>query len=75
MKPKIAFYINGLVLGGAEKDLRLLIETMKDRYDIHLILKIKHGDMPPLQGIKIFYLTENESKSSFNFLQIGRAHV
>jgi N-acetylgalactosamine-N,N'-diacetylbacillosaminyl-diphospho-undecaprenol 4-alpha-N-acetylgalactosaminyltransferase len=70
MKPKIAFFINRLIIGGAEKDLRLLIETMKDRYDIHLILKIRHGDMTDLEDIKTFYLTENESKSSFNFLLI-----
>jgi N-acetylgalactosamine-N,N'-diacetylbacillosaminyl-diphospho-undecaprenol 4-alpha-N-acetylgalactosaminyltransferase len=70
MKPKIAFFINRLIIGGAEKDLRLLIETMKDRYDIHLILKIRHGDMADLENIKTFYLTENESKSSFNFLLI-----
>ena len=72
MKPKIAFYINGLVLGGAEKDLRLLIETMKDRYEIHLILKIRHEDIgaliPSINEINVFYLTENESKSPLNFL-------
>jgi N-acetylgalactosamine-N,N'-diacetylbacillosaminyl-diphospho-undecaprenol 4-alpha-N-acetylgalactosaminyltransferase len=70
VKPKIAFFINRLIIGGAEKDLRLLIETMKDRYDIHLILKIRHGDMPPLAGVSVFYLTENESKNPFNFLLI-----
>ena len=72
MKPKIAFYINGLVLGGAEKDLRLLIETMRDRYEIHLILKIRHDEIaaliPSLDEINVFYLTENESKSPLNFL-------
>lgn len=70
MKPKIAFFITRLIIGGAEKDLRLLIEAMKDRYEIHLILTIRHGDMPPLEGVKIFYLTETESKSAFNFLMI-----
>ena len=67
MKPKIAFFINGMVIGGAEKDLRLLIETMKDFYDIHLILKIRLENMPVLEDIPIFYLTETESKSSLNF--------
>ena len=70
MKPKIAFFINRLIIGGAEKVLRLLIETMKDHYEIHLILKIRHGDMPPLEGVNVFYLTENESKSPINFLFI-----
>jgi N-acetylgalactosamine-N,N'-diacetylbacillosaminyl-diphospho-undecaprenol 4-alpha-N-acetylgalactosaminyltransferase len=70
MKPKIAFFITRLIIGGAEKDLRLLIEAMKDRYEIHLILTIRHGDMPPLHGVKVFYLTEKESKSAFNFLMI-----
>ena len=70
MKPKIAFFINRLIIGGAEKVLRLLIETMKDHYEIHLILKIRHADMPPLEGVKVFYLTENESKSPINFLFI-----
>lgn len=70
MKPKIAFFINGMVIGGAEKDLRLLIETMKDVYDIHLILKIRLENMPVLEGIPVFYLTETESKSSLNFLRI-----
>ena len=70
MKPKIAFFINGMVIGGAEKDLRLLIETMKDFYDIHLILKIRLENMPVLEDIPIFYLTETESKSSLNFLRI-----
>jgi N-acetylgalactosamine-N,N'-diacetylbacillosaminyl-diphospho-undecaprenol 4-alpha-N-acetylgalactosaminyltransferase len=70
MKPKIAFFITRLIIGGAEKDLRLLIEAMKDRYEIHLILTIRHGDMPPLHGVKFFYLTETESKSAFNFLMI-----
>ncbi|MDZ7877825.1 MAG: glycosyltransferase [Saprospiraceae bacterium] len=70
MKPKIAFFITRLIIGGAEKDLRLLIEAMKDRYEIHLILTIRHEDMPPLDGIKVFYLTETESKSAFNFLMI-----
>jgi N-acetylgalactosamine-N,N'-diacetylbacillosaminyl-diphospho-undecaprenol 4-alpha-N-acetylgalactosaminyltransferase len=70
MKPKIAFFITRLIIGGAEKDLRLLIETMKNRYDLHLILKIRHEGMADLGDIKTFYLTENESKSSFNFLLI-----
>ena len=70
MKPKIAFFINRRIIGGAEKVLRLLIETMKDHYDIHLVLKIRHGDMPPLEGVEVFYLTENESKSPINFLFI-----
>jgi N-acetylgalactosamine-N,N'-diacetylbacillosaminyl-diphospho-undecaprenol 4-alpha-N-acetylgalactosaminyltransferase len=70
MKPKIAFFINRLIIGGAEKDVRLLIETLKDRYDIHLILKIRHGDMPPLDTVKVFYLTETESKNPLNFLLI-----
>ncbi len=70
MKPKIAFFINRLIIGGAEKVLRLLIETMKDHYEIHLILKIRHADMPPLEGVKVFYLTESESKSPINFLFI-----
>jgi N-acetylgalactosamine-N,N'-diacetylbacillosaminyl-diphospho-undecaprenol 4-alpha-N-acetylgalactosaminyltransferase len=70
MKPKIAFFITRLIIGGAEKDLRLLIEAMKDRYDIHLILTIRHDDMPPAEDAKIFYLTETESKSAFNFLMI-----
>jgi N-acetylgalactosamine-N,N'-diacetylbacillosaminyl-diphospho-undecaprenol 4-alpha-N-acetylgalactosaminyltransferase len=70
MKPKIAFFITRLIIGGAEKDLRLLIEAMKDRYEIHLILTIRHGDMPPLDGVKVFYLTETESKSALNFLMI-----
>jgi N-acetylgalactosamine-N,N'-diacetylbacillosaminyl-diphospho-undecaprenol 4-alpha-N-acetylgalactosaminyltransferase len=70
MKPKIAFFINGLVIGGAEKDLRLLIETMKNHYDIHLILKIKDDAIAHIENTKVFYLTENESKSSLNFLMI-----
>jgi N-acetylgalactosamine-N,N'-diacetylbacillosaminyl-diphospho-undecaprenol 4-alpha-N-acetylgalactosaminyltransferase len=70
MKPKIAFFINGMVIGGAEKDLRLLIETMKDQYDIHLILKIKHEDMPIFDDVPIYYLTERETKSGLNFLLI-----
>jgi glycosyltransferase involved in cell wall biosynthesis len=70
MKPKIAFFITRLIIGGAEKDLRLLIETMKDSYDIHLILKIRHGDMPSLDGVNVFYLTETESKHPLNFLLI-----
>ena len=70
MKPKIAFFITRLIIGGAEKDLRLLIETMKERYDIHLILKIRHGDMPVLDGVNLFYLTETESKNPLNFLFI-----
>ena len=65
MKPKIAFFITRLIIGGAEKDLRLLIEAMKDRYEIYLILTIRHGDMPPLEGVTVFYLTESESKSAF----------
>ena len=70
MKPKIAFFINGMVIGGAEKDLRLLIETMKDFYEIHLILKIRLENMPVLDNLPVFYLTETESKSSLNFLRI-----
>jgi N-acetylgalactosamine-N,N'-diacetylbacillosaminyl-diphospho-undecaprenol 4-alpha-N-acetylgalactosaminyltransferase len=70
MKPKIAFFITRLIIGGAEKDLRLLIEAMKDRYEIHLILTINHEDMPPLHGVNVFYLTQTESKSAFNFLMI-----
>lgn len=74
MKPKIALFTNGLTLGGAEKNLRLLIEKMKDHYDIHLILKIKHEEIatlvPSLNQITVFYLTENESKSIVNFLHI-----
>jgi N-acetylgalactosamine-N,N'-diacetylbacillosaminyl-diphospho-undecaprenol 4-alpha-N-acetylgalactosaminyltransferase len=70
IKPKIAFFITRLIIGGAEKDLRLLIEAMKDRYEIHLILTILHDDMPPLEGVKVFYLTKSESKSAFNFLMI-----
>lgn len=74
MKPKIAFFINSLTLGGAEKGLRLLIETMKDKYEIHLVLKIRHDDIsalvPASSDIKFFYLTESESKSILNFLFI-----
>jgi N-acetylgalactosamine-N,N'-diacetylbacillosaminyl-diphospho-undecaprenol 4-alpha-N-acetylgalactosaminyltransferase len=70
VRPKIAFFINRLIIGGAEKDVRLLIETLKDRYDIHLVLKIRHDDMPPLDNIKVFYLTETESKNPLNFLLI-----
>jgi N-acetylgalactosamine-N,N'-diacetylbacillosaminyl-diphospho-undecaprenol 4-alpha-N-acetylgalactosaminyltransferase len=70
VKPKIAFFITRLIIGGAEKDLRLLIETMKEHYDIHLILKIRHADMPSLDGTNLFYLTETESKNPLNFLLI-----
>ena len=71
MKPKIAFFINRLIIGGAEKGLRMLIERMKDHYDIHLVLKIKHSHLselvPSLNEITVFYLTQSESRSVGNF--------
>jgi N-acetylgalactosamine-N,N'-diacetylbacillosaminyl-diphospho-undecaprenol 4-alpha-N-acetylgalactosaminyltransferase len=70
MKPKIALFITRLHTGGAEKVVRILLEELKNTFEIHLILTIRHDDMPSMEGIKLFYLTENEAPSWRNFVKI-----
>ncbi len=68
--PKIAFFITRLDYGGAEKVMRLLIEELHTRYDIHLILtvKLRHITLP--KRVNIFYLTESETTGWRNFAKI-----
>ena len=70
MKPKLALFITRLHTGGAEKVVRILLEELKNTFEIHLILTIRHDDMPSMEGVKLFYLTENEAPSWRNFVKI-----
>lgn len=53
-KPKIAFFINAVTIGGAEKVLYELIWGLCDEFDIHLILLRNQIDFPlPLDKIQL----------------------
>lgn len=68
--PKIAFFITRLDYGGAEKVMRMLIEELHTRYEIHLILTVKLTHISLPDSIKIFYLTESETTGWRNFAKI-----
>lgn len=69
-KPKIALFITQLDFGGAEKVVRILLEELRNRYDIHLILTVRLKNISPPDGIKTFYLNEFEKTGWRNFAKI-----
>jgi N-acetylgalactosamine-N,N'-diacetylbacillosaminyl-diphospho-undecaprenol 4-alpha-N-acetylgalactosaminyltransferase len=69
-KPKIALFITQLDFGGAEKVVRILLEELQYRYEIHLILTVRLKNITPPEGIKTLYLNEFEKTSWRNFAKI-----
>ncbi len=69
-KPKIALFITQLDFGGAEKVVRILLEELQYRYEIHLILTIRLKNTAPPEGIPTFYLSEFEKASWHKFAKI-----
>jgi N-acetylgalactosamine-N,N'-diacetylbacillosaminyl-diphospho-undecaprenol 4-alpha-N-acetylgalactosaminyltransferase len=69
-KPKIALFITQLDFGGAEKIVRILLEELRYRYDIHLILTVRLKNIAPPEGIKTLYLNEFEKTGWRNFAKI-----
>ena len=70
MKAKIALFITQLDYGGAEKVVRILLEELKEKYDIHLILTVRLDKVMPPEGIKTLYLNEFEKTGWRNFAKI-----
>ncbi len=69
-KPKIALFITQLDFGGAEKVVRILLEELQYRYEIHLILTVRLKNVTPPEGIKTLYLNEFEKTGWQNFAKI-----
>ena len=69
-KPKIALFITQLDFGGAEKIVRILLEELQFKYEIHLILTVKLKNIAPPEGIKTLYLNEFEKTGWRNFAKI-----
>jgi N-acetylgalactosamine-N,N'-diacetylbacillosaminyl-diphospho-undecaprenol 4-alpha-N-acetylgalactosaminyltransferase len=69
-KPKIALFITRLDFGGAEKVVRILLEELKNRYDIHLILTVRLKNIDPPEGVQTLYLNEFEKPGWRNFAKI-----
>ena len=70
MKPKLAIFITRLDGGGAEKVVCLLLEALKNRYDIHVILTVLTPNMPVIDGIKVFFVTKTQHAAWLNFAKI-----
>lgn len=63
-KDKIIFVTDSLGLGGAEKSLVNLLNIIKDKYDIEVILLLKRNDFQESipENIKITYLFDIDNK-------------
>jgi N-acetylgalactosamine-N,N'-diacetylbacillosaminyl-diphospho-undecaprenol 4-alpha-N-acetylgalactosaminyltransferase len=69
-KPKIALFITRLDYGGAEKVVRILLEELHHRYDIHLVLTVKLQNVAIPDGVQTLYLSELETRGWRNFAKI-----
>lgn len=70
-KPKIAFFINALSIGGAEKVLSELIAGLHDEFEIHLILLRNKLEFPiPLEKIHLHIFNHQPPTEKGNILLI-----
>ena len=69
-KPKIALFITQLDFGGAEKVVRILLEELREKYEIYLILTVRLKNIAPPEGIQTLYLNEFEKTGWRNFAKI-----
>ena len=56
IKPKLLIFINTLQTGGAERVVSLLLEHLKDDFEIHLALYSNYVDYTIPPEIKVFNL-------------------
>lgn len=58
IKPKLLIFINTLQTGGAERVVSLLLNYLKDEFEIHLALYSNHVDYPIPPQVKLFDLQQ-----------------
>lgn len=72
-KPKVAFVIQSLELGGAQKVVAQLVNSreLQEAFDIHLVLFINHIAFPVLSPVKIHVRFFHKSTNIFYRLVTG----
>jgi len=74
IKPKqpLAIIINSMVGGGAERVTSILLDQLKDQYEIHLLIgnNIIEYDLPQEQKIYLFNFLQHKKGYFFKFLKI-----
>ncbi len=71
IKPKLLIFINTLQTGGAERVVSLLLDHLKDEFEIHLALYSNYVDYPIPPQIKLFDLQQPLVQNKFiRFLKL-----
>jgi N-acetylgalactosamine-N,N'-diacetylbacillosaminyl-diphospho-undecaprenol 4-alpha-N-acetylgalactosaminyltransferase len=63
MRKKISIFINSIAAGGAERVVSLLLNELKNDFDIYLVLLNKKIEYDIPEGQKIFYLNQPEKEN------------
>jgi N-acetylgalactosamine-N,N'-diacetylbacillosaminyl-diphospho-undecaprenol 4-alpha-N-acetylgalactosaminyltransferase len=71
IKPRLLIFINTLQTGGAERVVSLLLDHLKDEFEIHLALYSNYVDYPIPPQIKLFDLQQPLVQNKFiRFLKL-----
>ncbi|RYG46176.1 MAG: hypothetical protein EOO01_16595, partial [Chitinophagaceae bacterium] len=71
MKEKIVICINSLRTGGTERVVSILLEHLRDRFDLHLVLYNDSADQIIPGGVKVFSLSQPAKEGSIAMLLKG----
>ena len=71
MKQPIIICINSLRIGGTERVVSILLEHLKDVFEIHLALYNNAAHYPIPEGVKVFTLDQSPGETNFSMLMKG----